>query len=262
MVASFWKNRQLIRALVRRDIAGRYKGSFIGLFWALLNPIVMLLMYTFVFGIMFSSKWDGGHGSQSEFALILFLGLILFNIFSECATKSTSVILLNSNYVKKVVFPLEILPVVILGSALFHALISFLIWMVFAALVFGGPDISILLMPFFMAPLLLFCLGLGWLFSSLGVYMRDIGQIVGVFVTGAMFLSPIFYPISALPEKFRFLFQLNPITIPVEQIRLLIIWKKIPEMEPYILGLLGSLLFCYLSFFWFQKTRKGFSDVI
>jgi lipopolysaccharide transport system permease protein len=260
--ASIWRNRELITTLVKREVLGRYRGSLMGILWSFFNPVFMLTIYTFVFSIVFKARWNEGSESKTEFALILFAGLIIFNLISECVNRAPGLILANINYVKKVIFPLEILPVVSLGAALFHALISFIVWLLVYGIFIGMPHLTALLVPFVIIPLLFFILGISWILAALGVYVRDISQFVGMVMTVLMFLSPIFYPITAIPERYRFFIQLNPISPAIEQIRQVLYWGEIPSPEAWGICLLASLVVAILGFTWFQKTRKGFSDVL
>lgn len=262
MAASLWRNRSLIKALTQREVIGRYRGSVMGILWSFFNPVFMLVIYTFVFSVVFKARWSGGSDSKTEFALILFAGLIVFNLFAECFNRAPGLILSNVNYVKKVVFPLEILPWVALGSAMFHALISFGVWLIAYLILFGMPHITVLLLPLVILPLLLLIMGLTWSLASLGVYLRDVSQFIGVFTTVLMFLSPIFYPASALPEEYRHLLLLNPLTPAIEQARDVLFWGKVPDMSMLTVYLLVAALIAWLGFAWFQKTRKGFADVL
>ncbi|MBU3641080.1 ABC transporter permease [Polynucleobacter sp. Fuers-14] len=262
MFNSFWINRSLIKVLVKREVLGRYKGSIFGILWPFLNPIFMLIVYTFVFSVVFKARWSGGTDSQTEFALVLFAGLIVFNLFAECLNRSPGLILQNVNYVKRVIFPLEILPIVSLGSSLFHAIISYVIWLVAYILFYGAPHITVLLIPLIILPLLFLTLGLTWIFASLGVYLRDMTQLVGVMTTVLMFLSPIFYPVDSLPEKFQAFVSLNPLASVIQQSRQALFWGGAPDLFEYLTYLLGSFFISLLGFIWFQKSRKGFADVI
>lgn len=262
MVASLWRNRNLITALTKREVIGRYRGSFMGILWSFFNPVFMLAVYTFVFSVVFNARWGGGSDSKTEFALILFTGMIIFNFFSECVIRAPGLILSNTNYVKKVVFPLEILSIVALGAAAFHLVISVIVWLLFYVIFFGMPHPTLLLLPFIALPLALFTIGITWLLASLGVYLRDVGQIVGVVITAMMFLSPIFYPVSALPEQYQVLLHLNPLTPVIEQTRQALVWGNVPDLKLWSAYLVGSAAIAWLGFAWFQKTRKGFSDVL
>ena len=263
MAASFWRNRQLIRNLTHREVVGRYKGSMLGIFWSLATPIFMLAVYTFVFSVVFKARWGaGGSDSKTEFALVLFAGLMIFNLFSECVGRAPGLILANVNYVKKVVFPLEVLPWVSMGSALFHFVVSLGVWLVAYVVLFGVPHWHVLLLPLVLGPLVLFVMGLSWALASLGVYLRDVGQIIGLVITVLMFLSPIFYPASSLPPAYQPLMFLNPLTPPIEMARDLLYWGQMPNMTLLAVYAAGSLAFAVLGFAWFQKTRKGFADVL
>jgi lipopolysaccharide transport system permease protein len=262
MVSSFWSHRRLIFNLVRQEVVGRYRGSVLGLLWSFFNPVFMLVVYTFVFSFVLKARWGTGDGSKAEFALILFAGLLIFNLFAECITRSPVLILSHPNYVKKVIFPLEILPWVILGSALFHMVISLLVWLLFSLPIYGLPPLTALLFPLILLPLILVILGLSWFLASLGVYLRDASHVVGIIVTATMFLTPIFYPLSIIPPNFRKFVYLNPLSFIVEQVRSLLIFGRGIDFAGYALLLLASLLLSWLGFAWFQLTRKGFADVI
>jgi len=247
---------------VKREVLGRYRGSVLGIVWSFLHPIFLLAVYTFVFSVVFKARWSEGSDSKTEFALVLFAGLLIFNLFAECVSRAPALILSNVNYVKKVVFPLEILPWVSLGSALFHTLVSFAVWLLFYLVFFGLPPLTLLLFPLVLLPLVFFTMGLSWLLASLGVYLRDVGQVIGLLVTVLMFLSPIFYPISALPERYQLLLQLNPLTLVIEQTRGVLIWGECPAPEIFVLYTTCSALIAWSGFAWFQKTRRGFADVL
>lgn len=262
MFASLWRNRELIKASANREVLGRYRGSVMGMLWSFFNPLFMLLVYTFVFSVVFKARWNSGSDSKTEFALVLFAGLIVFNLFSECMNRAPGLILGNVNYVKKVVFPLEILPWVALCSALFHGAISLLVWLAAYSVFFGIPHATVLYLPIILLPFGLFIMGLAWALASLGTYLRDVSQFIGVITTALMFLSPIFYPATALPETYRHLLYLNPITPVVEQTRDVLFWGKAPDFSVLGIYLIVTAIVAWLGFAWFQKTRKGFADVL
>jgi lipopolysaccharide transport system permease protein len=261
VIASGWTHRALIRQMVRREVAGRYRGSFFGLLWSFFTPLLMLAVYTFVFSVVFKGRWDGGSESRFEFALVLFAGLIVFNLFSECVSRAPGLILSNVNYVKKVIFPLEILPWVALGAALFHAVASLAVLMIFLSVTMSLPWTAVLL-PVVLFPLLPLIMGLSWLLASLGVFVRDIGQFIGMLMTALLFLSPVFYPASALPESVRGWLYLNPLTFIIEQAREVAIWGHLPNWSGLALYLGLAMLMAWAGLVWFQKTRKGFADVL
>lgn len=262
LVRSLWRNRALIFASSKREVLGRYRGSALGLLWSFFNPLFMLVVYTFVFSEVFKARWNAGSESKTEFALVLFAGLIVFNLFAECITRAPGLILSNPNYVKKVVFPLEILPFVGLLSALYHTLISLGVWLVVYLALFGVPHGTVLLLPLVVLPFCLFILGLSWALASLGVFLRDVSQFIGVVITVLMFLSPIFYPTSALPAPYRDWLYLNPLTPVIEMVRGILYWGKAPDFSLMLLYWLATGLIAWVGFAWFQKTRKGFADVL
>ena len=262
MVSSLWQNRGLVRSLVVREVVGRYRGSYMGILWSFLNPVFMLLVYTFVFSVVFKARWSAASESRTEFALVLFAGLIVFGLFAECVGRAPGIILANVNYVKKVVFPLEILPWVALGSALFHMGISLLVWLVAHVFLFGMPPATALWLPLVWLPLVMFVMGVSWGLASLGVFLRDVSQFIGLLITTLMFLSPIFYPATALPEAYRHLLYLNPMTPAIEMTRDVLFWGKAPDFVTLAAYTVVATFIAWLGFAWFQKTRKGFADVL
>lgn len=262
MFGSLWRNRELITASAKREVLGRYRGSMMGLLWSFFNPLFMLAVYTFVFSVVFKARWNMESDSKTEFALVLFAGLIVFNLFGESIIRAPAMVLNNPNYVKKVVFPLEILPVVTLLSALFHGLISLGVWLLSYLLFFGLPHATVLYLPLVILPLLLFVMGLSWGLASLGVFLRDVSQFITTVITVLMFMTPIFYPVTALPEEFRQWLYLNPITPVIEQARDVLYWGKHPDFSLLGIYTLASAMVAWLGFSWFQKTRKGFADVL
>lgn len=263
MIKSLWMHRALIAQMTRREIVGRYKGSILGLAWSFFNPLLMLAVYTFVFSFVFNARWGiSEEASKADFALVLFVGLILHTLFAEVLARAPGHVLANANYVKKVVFPLEVLTVINLGAAMFHALISFAVLLVAMFALIGFPEWSILLAPVTILPMVPLILGIGWMLTSLGVYLRDIGQFIGIATTALLFLAPVFYPVTNLPTEYQFWINLNPITVPIEATRQVILFGQLPNWTALGLYTLAALLTCWSGFYWFQKTRKGFADVL
>ncbi len=262
IMASLWRHRQLVKTSIKREVLGRYRGSVMGVLWSFFNPLFMLAIYTFVFSEVFKARWSAVSTSKAEFAMVLFAGLIVFNLFADSINRAPGLILSNPNYVKKVVYPLEILPVISLGAAFFHSLVSLLVWLAVYCAFFGLPQVTALCLPFVLLPFILFVLGLSWFLASLGVFLRDVSQFIGIITTAMMFLSPIFYPATALPEQYRAIIYLNPLTTVVEQTRNVLYWGVWPDFT--MLGIYTALaaLTALLGFVWFQKTRKGFADVL
>lgn len=262
ILRSLIANRSLILDLTKREAVGRYRGSVMGVAWSLVTPLLMLAVYTFVFSEIFKARWGDSSATRGEFAILLFAGLILFNIFAECISRAPSLIIGNANYVKRVVFPLEILPVTILGSALFHACVSVTVLLIFELFVKGSVPPTALQLPVLVFPYLLFVLGATWWLAALGVYLRDIAQTINILITALMFLSPIFFPLHALSPRWQKVAQLNPLTFPIEQTRNVLFWGESlnwAHWAPY-LGI--AALFCWSGFFCFQRIRRGFADVL
>jgi homopolymeric O-antigen transport system permease protein len=263
LFASLWRNRELILQLTRRDVMSRYRGSILGLAWSFFNPLLMLAVYTFVFSVVFKARWGlGGEESKADFAIVLFVGLIIHGLFAECLNRAPGLILSNINYVKKVVFPLEILPCVAAGSALFHSAVSLAVLLA-AQLAFQHTLAwTVVFLPIVLVPLLSATMGLAWFLSSVGVYVRDIGQTIGIFTTILLFLSPVFYPVDALPENYRILLLLNPLTFVIGDARRVLIWGQAPNWTELMIYASASFGAAWLGFWWFQKTRRGFADVV
>jgi lipopolysaccharide transport system permease protein len=263
LFSSPWKHRALILQMVRREVVGRYRGSVMGLLWSFLNPILMLAVYTFVFSEVFKAKWGvGSNESKADFALILFVGLIVHGILAECVNRAPGLILNNVNFVKKVVFPLEILPWVAMGATLFHAAVSVGVWAVFFVIIKAYLPWTIVFLPLVALPLVLGTLGFAWFLAATGVYLRDVSQTTSIFTTVLLFVSPIFYPASALPEKYRGLLDLNPLTFLIEQAREVMVWDRLPDFAGLATYTLGALAIALVGLAWFQKTRRGFADVL
>jgi lipopolysaccharide transport system permease protein len=261
---NMYHHRYLIAQMTRREISQRYRGSALSLAWAILNPLVMLAIYTFVFSVVFKARWGSGDAEESRaaFAITLFAGMIVFNLFAEIINRAPSLILSNVNFVKKVIFPLEILPLVSIGVVLFHSFISLLVLLA-AQLVFNRYiPFTIIYLPLIILPLLLVGLGASWILSSLTVYIRDITQITGVITTLLMFTSAVFFPIESLPEEYHAAMRLNPVAMIITESRNALIFGQTPDW-----GWLGVMMLIGLGiaaggYWWFQKTRKGFADVL
>ncbi len=262
MARSLWSNRTLVRRLAVREVVGRYRGSFLGLAWSFFHPLLMLLIYTVVFTMVFDAKWNEPESGLAGFSLVLFVGMILHGFFSECIVRAPSIVSANVNYVKKVVFPLEILPVVSLVSALFHACASLIVLLAMFLFLHGLPPITALGVPVLLLPLVFYSLGAGWFLASMGVYVRDVGQMATVLATVLLFLSPVFYPIQAVPEELQWILRINPLAISIEHVRGAFLWGRWPGLRPLGLQTLLGLVTAWAGFAWFQTTRQGFADVL
>ena len=263
LAKSLWRNRQLIVQMTRREVVGRYKGSAMGLAWSFFNPVFMLTVYTFVFSVIFKSRWGvGGEESKTQFAVVLFVGMIVHSLFAEILNRAPGLILSNVNYVKKVVFPLETLPVIAMGAALFHTFISLGVLLIAFVIFNGYLHWTAIFTPLVFLPLVILTLGLAWMLASLGVFLRDVGQTIGIITTVMMFLAPVFYPITAIPEEFRPWIIANPLTFIIAQAREVLIWGRLPNWFGLGIYTLAATSVAWSGYAWFQKTRKGFADVL
>ncbi len=261
-VHSWWRNRYLIGQMIRREVLERYKGSLFGLVWSFAHPLLMLLVYMFVFGIVFKMRWGIEQDNNVQFAIVLFAGLIVHALFSECLIRAPSLILSNTHFVKKVLFPLETLIIVSTGTALFHMSVSVIILLLFFSLTHFTLHWTVVFLPVVILPLLLLSMGVSWFVASLAVFIRDVAQIVGILSTVLLFLSPIFYPLSAVPEVLRPYLYLNPLTLIIEQVRKIVIWGELPEWGPLAAYFFISVIVMWFGYWWFQRTRNAFADVI
>ena len=258
-----WRQRELWWRLTEREILGRYRGSTLGIAWSFITPLAMLVVYTFVFSQVFKARWGGlEQTGPLVFAINLFAGLIVFNLFSECMSRAPDLVVRNPNYVKKVVFPLEILGAVTVGSACFHAVTSILILIVFELIAFQKIPLTLLWLPLVWLPLLLGSLSCTWLLSAAGVFIRDISQIVGVGLNMLMFMSPIFFPASAMPDRWQPLLELNPLAQVIEQTRRIGVEGLNPQFEYLIGGILLGCISCEIAFRLFQRSQSAFADVL
>jgi lipopolysaccharide transport system permease protein len=255
-------HRHLATRLVQREIEGRYRGSYLGMLWSLVTPLFMLAIYTFVFSVVFHSRWPSGPADRAGFALTLFAGLIPFNVFTECINRAPSLIVGNPNYVKRVVFPLEVLPLSVLGSALFHAAVSLGV-LVAGLLLFGrGVSATVLLLPVAAVPLVALSLAVSWFLASLGVYLRDTSYVVTIATQALFFVTPLFYPQEAVPAGFRPVLWLNPLTAVVDAFRRTMVFGQLPDWWTWGCVTAGSLVSMLLGYSWFMKTKSGFANVI
>jgi lipopolysaccharide transport system permease protein len=258
---SLWRARDLITQLTERDTRSRYRGSAMGLFWSAIHPLLMLTVYTFFFSEMFPGRWPD-QTNRMDFALVLFIGLLLHGFVGECLSRAPGLVLEQPNLVKKIVFPLLVLPVVAIGTALFHMMIGLVIWLVFHLLIAGVPHWTAFYFPLVLAPLVLMTLGACWFIAALGVYLRDVRHVTPVITAILLFASPVFYPLSALKPPFYAIVAASPLTIPIEQARRVLLWGQPPQWDVLSLYAITALAVAWLGAAWFQATRKGFADVL
>ena len=259
---SIVEHRFVIGQLAKRAILGRYRGTVLGLLWSLVTPLLLLAVYTFVFGTILQVRWVSQSGGNAEFAAILFSGMLVHGILAECLTQASTLIVANPQYVKKVVFPLEALPWVTVISAFFQGVISTGILLAYLVFVQGGIPWTAVLFPIPLFVLAFVCIAVGWLISATAVYLKDIAQMMGLLSTVLFFMAPILYPKTALPVEFQNLLYLNPLTYIIEQFRAVVLWGELPNWNGLALYGIASVAIAWMSLAWFQKTRKGFADVL
>lgn len=257
-----WRHRALVAELTRRDISLRYRNASLGLLWSLANPFLLLVIYTFAFGTIMGGRWPEPEAANTHFSVVLFSGLLIYFVLSECMTRSTELVVGNPSFVKRVVFPLEILPWPMLFTALFHALMNVLVFIALRLLLDGAFSWTIVLLPIVLLPLCLVALGVSWLLAALAVYVRDVQQVIGMASMALLFLSSVIIPPSAVPEQYRWVLAANPLTFIVDEGRKVMVWTQLPDWGGLALYSLIALLFMYLCHAWFMLAKRGFADVL
>lgn len=252
----------LVKQMTRREIESRFLGSVLGAVWVLLVPVLMLVVYSFVFGVVFKMRWPGGFGGTTDFALKMFAGLIVFSFFGDVIGRAPRLVVDQPNFVKKVAFPLHCLAWVSVGAAGLTALCSFAILIVAVVLSRGQIFSTAFLVPVYLSPLILLVVGFSWILSALGVYFRDLGQFIGVVISALLFLTPVFYPTTAVPESFRTLLEINPLTFYAETMRSLAIQGEVPAAAEFLRSMVVAVAIFFGGFLFFSRARQGFADVI
>lgn len=262
MIKTIYRNGYLLRQLVKKDIQQRYKGSVLGMLWSFIVPVLMLVIYTFVFSEVFQARWDIDTSDKYQFALVLFCGLSAFNMAGEVMNRSAVLIASNANYVKKVIFPLEILPVVITLSALFNCAVCYIILITAKLVLYRNVSPTLYMVFPALAPLVIMVLGLGLFLSALSVFLKDVGNIVSVLVTVLMYMSPVFFPLSAVPQSFRGICEANPMTYIIENLRNVVLYGTSLDWKSYGISCFTALLVFLLGKTVFMRAKEGFADVL
>ncbi len=262
MIKVLIKNNYLLRQLVKKDIQQRYQGSVLGMLWSFIVPILMLVIYTFIFSEVFQARWDIDTSDKYQFALVLFCGLTAFTLVGEVMNRATTLIASNTNYVKKVIFPLEMLPVVTTLSALFNCLISFVILIVAKFIIYRNISPTLYMIFIILIPLIIMSVGLGLLISAISVYLKDVGNFISVFVTILMYMSPVFFPLSAVPESFRTVCEANPMTYIIENFRNVVIYGKCLDWKFFSISCLVAVVIYWIGKVVFMRAKEGFADVL
>jgi lipopolysaccharide transport system permease protein len=261
-ITSAWQHRQLVFEMTRREILARYQGSWLGLFWTLLTPILLLFVYMFVFGVVFKARWPEINGVTPNFSSLLFCGIIVHMFFAEVLSAASSLVLDQANYVKKVVFPLDILSWISLGEAAFHFLVAVLVLFGVVIVSGGGLSWTVLYVPLLMLIFMVHLLGMSWFVSACGVYIRDVKYVAGFMVTAMVFLSPVFYPASAVPDSFAMVMNANPLTFYIEAFRSAVVLGQPVPLAELAWAMVLALLSFAVGFWFFERVKKGFADVL
>lgn len=254
-------HRGLVIRLVRHEVAARYRGSVMGVVWSLLQPLLMLAVFTLIFGTVLKARW-AGTGDNLDFALVLFAGLLVFGVFGECLGRAPSLVTQRANFVKKVVFPLEILPWVSVGVALFNFAVGLIVWVAFWVAMNGAIHWTILFIPLVMLPIVFVGAGVGWLLGALGVFLRDLDQAVAPASMAILFLSPVFFDLASVPAEFRKWFFLNPMTFVIEQARSVMIAGQMPDWSALAIAVLSTYALAAAALGFFSRARSEFADAV
>lgn len=254
----------LVWLLTRRDVDSRFRQSVLGGAWLIITPLAMLLVLTVVFRHVMGVRWPGlGHEESGlAFALRLYAGLAVFQFFADCVNRAPHLVVSQPQLVKKVVFPLELLSWVNVMSAMVGLLVSGLLLLAGSAWLNTGIPWTAIALPVIWLPLVPLLLGLGWLLAGAGTYLRDVGQILGPILSALMFLTPIFFPTTALPESVRGWMALNPMAEPITQTRMVLLEGVWPDWSAWGLHAAGCMVIAVLGAIWFERVRKGFADVL
>ena len=261
-LTALFRHYSLVWELSKRDVLGRYRGASFGLAWSVISPFLMLAVYAFAFGTVMKSRWPHQPGGDHSYAVILFVGLIVHGFVSDCLIRAPTLVVGNPNFVKRVVFPLDVLPWPMVFSTLFHALVSAVVLAVLLLLVEHRLHVTFALLPFVFVPLLLLIMGVSWFLASLGVYFRDITQVMPVVATALLFLSSAIIPVSILSPNLQILFHLNPLTFFIDEARMVVLMGEPPNWSALGLATVGGYLVAWLGHAWFMVTQRGFADVL
>ena len=263
IASTFWQHRRLLWQFTVRNIQARNKGSYLGVVWMVLNPLLMMALYSTVFGLIFNGRYGMTAGETAiDYALGIFLSLTIFQLISEVMSVSTSIILGNTNIVKKVVFPLEILPVAQVGASIYHFLLS--ISLVFLGMLIFGQSFTwlVALLPLILLPILLLSLGIGWFFAAVGVYVRDIGSLLQFLTLLLLYSSAVFYSLHYVPDPIYAVLKFNPVAHLIEQARKVVLWQQPLQFEPMLYAYLSAIAVFLVGYFTFRKLKPGFADVL
>lgn len=252
----------LVMELTRREVDARYRGASLGVLWALVSPFLLLCIYAIAFGTVMGGRWPEVRASDTPFSIILFAGMIPYFVLSECMVRSPELVVANPAYVKRVVFPLEVLPWPMLFSALFHCLMNVLVFIAMRLVMEREFAWTVIYLPCVILPIAIIGLGISWFMSSIAVYFRDVRQVMGLASMAILFLSSVMIPVATVPAEYKAIFMLNPLSFIAEQSRAVLIWGQPPDWGGLAVYTLAALAFMYAGHAWFMATKRGFADVL
>jgi lipopolysaccharide transport system permease protein len=260
--SSAWTNRSLIAQMAKREVLGRYKGANFGVLWSLISPFLLLVVYTFAFGTVMRGHWPQVEAGDTSFSIVLFSGLIVHGLLADVLNRSPNLVTAHTNLVKRVIFPVEILPWALLISSCFHTAANVLVFVLLRFVMDGRFDLTIVLLPIVLLPLAVLTLGIAWFLSALSVYVKDLNQLIGVVSIALLFLSSAMMPLDSVPEQYRWVFLANPLTFIIDQSRAVMLWGVMPNWSDLLLYLVAASGFAYGGLAFFKAASKGFSDVL
>ena len=256
------KNSYLLQQLIIKDFREKYKGSLLGVMWSFMIPLFMMVIYTFVFSEIFQPVWSTQPSSKFEYALIIFCGLSAFNMFSEVMTRSVGIVTGNVNYVKKVIFPLELLPLAVCTVAFVNCVISYGILLIANLILTHVVYITSIELCLLFIPLFMTCLGVSYALAALSVYFRDIVNAISILVMILMYVSPIFYSLEAAPRQFRYIAAINPLAYIIENARSVCIYGQHMNRNSYMVSMVVSVVILLVGYQIFVRLKAGFADIL
>lgn len=262
MIRTIIKNRYLLGQLTKKDIELKYKDSVLGMLWSVIVPILMIVIYTFVFSVVFRPQWISDTGSKFEFSLIMYCGLVAFNMLSDVMARSSGLIAANANYVKKVIFPLELLSVVITLTALFNSFISLIVLVIAKFILTHTVSVTLPLVVVVYIPLVIFTVGVSLMLSAMSVYLKDIASVISVVITVLMYVSPVFFSLESVPESYRIICEINPMTYMIENFRNVVLYGTMPNWLYLVISFVIAIVMAWLGGTIFRRAKEGFADVL
>lgn len=259
---SLWSHRELFLRILSRDLQSAFRGSLLGLAWIVVIPLVLVTIYSFVFGVVLNAGWQITPRSRLEIPLIYFTGVIVFLFFMEIVTRSPNCIRDNKTYVTKIIFPVDILSWVLAGTSLVKFTVNVCLLIALLAFATGSVPSGVLMLPLLMVPFVLMAVGLSWMLAAVGAFIRDLSHALAAIMPIIMFVSPVFYPVDRVPEPFRTAYYLNPLTYMLESVRGLLFFGTPVHLGGYLAFWLASVVTFVLGYALFRRLRPGFADVV